>query len=71
MTSDDITVRVYGETALVTARVAATGAYQGRSFTTLERSTDVFVRQAEQWRCVLTQLTAIAAGGAVVTSTSG
>jgi hypothetical protein len=42
--------------------VATTGAYQGRPFTTLERSTDVFVRGAGQWRCVLTQLTSIAAG---------
>jgi ketosteroid isomerase-like protein len=60
MTSDDITVRSFGETALVTARVATTGAYQGKPFTTLERSTDIFARQAGQWRCVLTQLTTIA-----------
>lgn len=61
MESDEARVRVYGDTAIVTARVAAAGAYQGQAFTTRERSTDVFVRQHGHWRCVLTQLTTIAA----------
>jgi ketosteroid isomerase-like protein len=61
MESDEARVRVYGDTAIVTARVASAGAYQGQPFTTRERSTDVFVRQHGHWKCVLTQLTTIAA----------
>ncbi len=54
-------VRVYGDTGVLTARVRSAGAYQGRQFTTTERSTDVFVRVQGAWKCVLTQLTSIAA----------
>lgn len=60
MELDDTRVRVYGDAAVVTGRAITTGAFQGQGFTTRERSTDVFVRQQGQWRCVLTQLTAIA-----------
>jgi ketosteroid isomerase-like protein len=59
MVSDETRVRVHGDTAIVTARVVATGAYQGRTFTTRERSTDVFAREQGLWKCVLTQLTTI------------
>ena len=61
MESDETRVRVYGDTAIVTARVVTAGAYQGQGFTTQERSTDVFIRQQGHWKCVLTQLTTIAA----------
>ena len=61
MESDETRVRLYGDTAIVTARVVTAGAYQGQAFTTRERSTDVFVRQHGLWKCVLTQLTTIAA----------
>jgi ketosteroid isomerase-like protein len=61
MESDETRVRVYGDTAIVTARVVTAGAYQGQAFTTQERSSDVFVRQQGHWKCVLTQLTTIAA----------
>jgi ketosteroid isomerase-like protein len=57
MESDETRVRVYGDTAIVTARVVTAGAYQGQAFTTHERSSDVFVRQQGHWKCVLTQLT--------------
>jgi ketosteroid isomerase-like protein len=60
MDFDETRVRLYGDTAIITARAVTTGAYQGQSFSTRERSTDVFVRQQGQWKCVLTQLTAIA-----------
>jgi ketosteroid isomerase-like protein len=59
MELDETRVRVYGDMATVTARAITTGTYQGRTFATSERSTDVFVRQQGQWKCVLTQLTAI------------
>ena len=60
MTSEDIDVRVYGDTAVVTARGVSGGKYQGQAFREVERSSSVFVRQEGQWRCVLTHLSRIA-----------
>jgi ketosteroid isomerase-like protein len=57
MESDDIRVRVYGDSAVVSAVTRSKGKFMGQEFTTHERSTDVFVRRDGQWRCVLTQLT--------------
>ena len=58
MESDDMRVRVYGDSAVVSALTRSKGKFMGQEFTTHERSTDVFVRRDGQWRCVLTQLTA-------------
>jgi ketosteroid isomerase-like protein len=58
MESDDMRVRVYGDSAVVTAVTRSKGKFMGQEFSTHERSTDVFVRRDGQWRCVLTQLTA-------------
>jgi len=60
MESDDLEVRVYGDTAVVMARGVSGGKYQGQVFREVERSSCVFVRQAGQWRCVLTHLSRIA-----------
>jgi ketosteroid isomerase-like protein len=62
MTLDEPRVRIYGDTAVVTGRATSAGKFMGAEFTTLERSTDVFVRIDDHWRCVLTQLTRIAQG---------
>ena len=56
MTSEDFRIRVYGDTAVVSARGVSAGKYQGQPFREVERSSCVFVRQAGQWRCVLTHL---------------
>ena len=64
MESDDVTVRVYGDTAVVTARGVSGGKYRGQAFRAVERVSDVFVRQDGQWRCVLTHLSRIAPPGA-------
>jgi ketosteroid isomerase-like protein len=58
MESEGIRVRVYGDSAVVSALTRSKGKFMGQEFTTHERSTDVFVRRDGQWRCVLTQLTA-------------
>ena len=55
MTSQDFQVRVYGDTA-ASLRGVSGGEYQGQPFREVERSSNVFVRQAGQWRCVLTHL---------------
>jgi ketosteroid isomerase-like protein len=57
MESDDVRVRVYGDSAVVSALTRSKGKFTGQEFSTQERSTDVFVRIDGQWRCVLTQLT--------------
>jgi ketosteroid isomerase-like protein len=60
MESHDINVRVYGDTAVVTARGVSGGKYQSESFYLVERVSCVFVRQGRNWRCVLTHLSQIA-----------
>jgi ketosteroid isomerase-like protein len=57
MESDDIRLRLYGDSAVLTARTRSKGKFMGQEFTTDERATDFFVKIAGQWRCVLTHLT--------------
>ncbi len=57
MESDNMRVRVYGDSAVVTALTRTKGKFMGQEFSTHERATDFFVRFNGQWRCVLTQLT--------------
>ena len=64
MESDDNKVRVYGDAAVVTARTVSGGKYGGQAFRGLERASDVFVKQAGEWKCVLTHLSRIAPKGA-------
>jgi ketosteroid isomerase-like protein len=60
MESEEFRVRVYGDTAVVTARGVSGGKYQGQAFHEVERSSCVFVRQDGRWRCVLTHLSRLA-----------
>jgi ketosteroid isomerase-like protein len=62
MESEDLHIRVYGDTAVITARGISGGKYQGEPFREVERSSCVFIRQAGQWRCVLTHLSRLAQG---------
>lgn len=55
--SDEMRVRVYGASAIVSALTRSKGKFMGQEFSTRERSTDIFVRRDGQWECVLTQLT--------------
>jgi ketosteroid isomerase-like protein len=57
MESDETRVRIYGNTAIVTALTTTKGKFSGQVFTTQERATDVFVKQDAQWHCALTHLT--------------
>ncbi|MDJ1640553.1 nuclear transport factor 2 family protein [Streptomyces pakalii] len=50
-------VRVYGDTATVTARITNTAHYGGQRFDADEWTTDVFVRREGHWRCVLSHIT--------------
>lgn len=57
MESTDLKVRVYGNTAVVTGLTTSKGKFMGQDFISCERATDIFVKQADRWQCVFTQLT--------------
>ena len=57
MESTDPKIRVYGNTAVVTGVTTSKGKFMGQDFISCERATDIFVKQADRWRCVFTQLT--------------
>ena len=57
MESEDFRVRVYGDSAVVSAVTRSKGKFMGQEFSTQERATDVFVRRDGRWQCVLTHLT--------------
>ena len=54
----DTRIRVWGNTAVLTARVANTAHYLGRRFDADEWTTDVFVRQDGRWLCAVSHYTA-------------
>ena len=60
MDSEDFRVRVYGDTAVVTALTRTKGKFMGQAFSTQERATDVFIRHDGKWRCVISQVTPFA-----------
>jgi ketosteroid isomerase-like protein len=60
MDSQEVRVRVYGATAIVTALTSSKAKYMGQEFSTRERATDVFVKRDGKWQCVTTQLTTFA-----------
>jgi ketosteroid isomerase-like protein len=57
MESEDLRVRIYGDSAVVTAVTRTRGKFMGQEFSTQERATDVFVKRDGRWQCVLTHLT--------------
>ncbi len=57
MESEDFRVRVYGDSAVVSAVTRSKGTLMGQEFSTQERATDVFVKRDGRWQCVLTHLT--------------
>jgi len=57
MESEDLRVRVYGDSAVVTAVTRTKGTFMGQNVSTQERATDVFVKRDGRWQCVLTHLT--------------
>lgn len=49
--------RLFGDVAVVTGRGTNSGHWKGHPFTSDEWITDVFVKRAGRWLCVLTHLT--------------
>lgn len=56
-TVEDLDVRIYGETALVSGRTRMAGAYKGKPFLSHYRFIDIYVRKDGQWRIVSVQIT--------------
>jgi len=59
-TIDDLSVRVFGDAAVVTGRTIAAGAGRASNAVVL-RFTDVFIRNEGQWRVVASQATQLTA----------
>ncbi|HKV35093.1 MAG TPA: nuclear transport factor 2 family protein [Pyrinomonadaceae bacterium] len=53
--SDDVRVRIYGNTAVMTGRFTATGKFRDKSIDIRERYTAVWVKKAGRWRLVAEQ----------------
>src|ERR1700686_5892030 len=57
LTSDDVQVRVYGDTAIVTGRVTEKGYFNGRSLNSQSPYPDVWIRLNGRWQVVAAQNT--------------
>jgi len=57
MDSDEMTIKIYGDTGIVISRGTSAGTYNGKSFNLYEWSTSVFIRTEGNWRCVSTMVT--------------
>ncbi len=55
---ETVSIRCYGDTAVLASRVRNAGRYKGEPFSADEWTTDVFVMRDGVWRCVHSQITA-------------
>lgn len=53
----DAQIRVYGDTAVLTARIVNTAHFGGQQFDADEWTTDVFVKRDGRWLCVHSHIT--------------
>ncbi len=60
MQIDDVTVRLYGNMAIVTGRTQASGSYKGTSASVRLRFTDVFEKRGGRWRVLASHASQIA-----------
>jgi len=60
--SDNVDVRINGDTAVVTGRSTFRGRYRGWSMTGKYQYTDVLVKRNGSWRAVGSHITALGAG---------
>ena len=57
---EDVVIRLYGATALITGTTSLHGTWDGKPFTTHYRYTDTYVRSNGTWRVVNVQTTEMA-----------
>ena len=50
--TEEVEVRIHGNTAVVTGRFTQTGSYKGQIQTVRMRYTDVYVKSGETWRAI-------------------
>ncbi len=55
----EATIRVYGATAVLAARIVNTAHFAGQQFDQDEWTTDVFVKRDGRWLCVMSHITAV------------
>lgn len=55
-------VQVYGDMAVLVARVTNNGHYRGQPFSADEWTTDVFLKREGRWVCVLSHITSVGGG---------
>jgi uncharacterized protein (TIGR02246 family) len=60
LSRDEVQVRVYGETAVVTSRGTVKGQRRGQDLSGQSRSTTVYVKRQGRWQVVAQQVTRIA-----------
>lgn len=60
--SDDVNVRIHGDTAVVTGRSTFRGCYKGWSMAGQYQYTDVLVRREGTWRAISSHITALGTG---------
>jgi ketosteroid isomerase-like protein len=58
-TVEELDVRLYGDTALLSGRTRMTGRYQGKPFASHYRYIDIYVRQGDAWKIVSVQISPI------------
>lgn len=52
-----VSIKVFGDTAVLVARVTNTANYKGKVFEADEWTTDFFIRTGDGWKCTLTHIT--------------
>ena len=60
--SDDVNVRIHGDTAVVTGRSTFRGCYKGWSMAGQYQYTDVLVRRDGTWQAISSHITALGTG---------
>ena len=57
MDFDDIRIKIYDNTGVVTSKGTSGGTYKGEPFSYFEWTTNIFIKTDGHWHCVLTMLT--------------
>jgi ketosteroid isomerase-like protein len=60
--SDNVTVKIHGDTAVVTGRSTFRGRYKGWSMSGQYQYTDVLVKRSDSWVAVSSHITALGTG---------
>jgi ketosteroid isomerase-like protein len=51
------TISIYGDTAIIASRMTNTAQFGGQTFYANEWTSDVFVKENGEWKCVITHIT--------------